>query len=40
MTINKEKVISGLKFVGTVVIPALTLIIDATLKYMGESKAK
>lgn len=39
MKIDKEKLKAGLKFIGTVIIPILTLAIDSTLKYM-ENKNK
>jgi len=34
MKIDKEKVAKSLEFIGTVIIPVLTLLVDGTLKYI------
>ena len=31
---SKEEIKNGLKFIGTVIIPVLTLLVDGTLKFM------
>lgn len=36
MKIDKEKVAKSLEFIGTVVIPVLSLAISSTLKYLGK----
>ena len=40
MKMSKEDLKNGLKFIGTVIIPVLTLLVDGTLKFMDNKDNK
>ena len=40
MKMSKEEIKNGLKFIGTVIIPVLTLLVDGTLKFMENKNNK